>query len=96
MGKALFNDRVQCLKEAQAISRCTAKASRPIEVTLPDVKAAREKTWLSQDDFARLIHVSTRTVQNWEQLRHRPTGPAIALLKIVAASPELAMKSLRR
>jgi DNA-binding transcriptional regulator YiaG len=96
MDKTLFNDLVQSLKEAQAISKGTAKASRQFEMAVPDVKAAREKTGLSQDDFARLIHVSTRTLQNWEQHRRKPTGPAIALLKIVSASPELAMKSLHR
>jgi putative transcriptional regulator len=54
----------------------------------------REKTGLSQNRFAHLIGVSQRTLENWEQGRRRPAGPARALLKIVSAAPEIAVKSL--
>lgn len=53
----------------------------------PDVKAIRENTGLSQTRFAYLIGVKPKTLQNWEQRRVRPAGPARALLKIVAANP---------
>ncbi|MDD2608763.1 MAG: transcriptional regulator [Giesbergeria sp.] len=53
----------------------------------PDVKAIRERTGLSQSRFAYLIGVKPKTLQNWEQHRVRPTGPARALLKIVQANP---------
>lgn len=53
----------------------------------PDVKAIRERTGLSQTRFAYLIGVNPRTLQNWEQHRVRPAGPARALLKIVDANP---------
>ena len=39
--------------------------------------------------FARLIGVSLRTLQEWEQGRKRPSGPASALLRIVASNPEV-------
>jgi len=55
----------------------------------------REHTGLSQSRFARLIGVSTRTLENWEQGRRRPTGPARALLKIVGSDPEGAVRVLR-
>jgi DNA-binding XRE family transcriptional regulator len=32
--------------------------------------------FLSQSEFARLMRVSTKTLQNWEQHRRNPTGPA--------------------
>jgi len=35
-----------------------------------------------------------RTLQNWEQRRRRPTGPAAALLQIVANAPETALQAL--
>ncbi len=54
----------------------------------PDVKAIRERTGLSQTRFAYLIGVKPKTLQNWEQKRVRPTGPARALLRIVAANPQ--------
>jgi len=54
----------------------------------------REQTGLSQGDFAKLMRVSVKTLQNWEQQRRNPTGPATALPKIVATAPEVALKSL--
>lgn len=54
----------------------------------PDVKAIREHTGMSQTRFAFLIGVKPKTLQNWEQRRVRPTGPARALLKIVEANPQ--------
>ncbi|MDL2279826.1 helix-turn-helix domain-containing protein [Desulfovibrio sp. OttesenSCG-928-G11] len=61
-----------------------------------DVKAIREQLALSQQEFATLIQVNVRTLQNWEQKRRRPTGPAAALLKIVATAPEVALQALHR
>ncbi|SJM93566.1 XRE family transcriptional regulator [Crenothrix polyspora] len=58
------------------------------EIPEPDVKAIREQTGLSQTRFAYLIGVKPKTLQNWEQRRVRPTGPARALLKIVEANPQ--------
>lgn len=57
------------------------------EFAEPDVKAIRARTGLSQTRFAHLIGVNPRTLQNWEQCRVRPAGPARALLKIVDANP---------
>ena len=67
---------------------------RLTEVPEPDVKAIREAANVSQSDFARLIGINLRTLQNWEQRRSRPTGPARALLKIVASNPKSAIKAL--
>jgi DNA-binding transcriptional regulator YiaG len=43
-----------------------------------------------------LIPVSVKTLQNWEQDRRRPTGPAAALLSIIEYDPALAVKSIHR
>lgn len=94
MEQALFDDLVQSLKEAKAIARGEAPAARRTKIAPPDVKAVREEIGLSQVDFARLMRVSVRTLQNWEQHRRNPTGPAAALLKIVHTAPEVALKSL--
>jgi DNA-binding transcriptional regulator YiaG len=51
---------------------------------------------LSQNQFAELIQISTKTLQNWEQNRRNPTGPAAALLKIVSVAPEVAVRSLQQ
>jgi DNA-binding transcriptional regulator YiaG len=94
MEKALFDDLLQSLKEAKAISKGEAQASRRFEINNPDVRQLREQVGLSQSEFAQMMRVSVKTLQNWEQHRRNPTGPAAALLKIVSTSPELAMRSL--
>ena len=94
MDKTLFEELLGSLKEAKAISMGRAKPSRRFELSAPDAKAVREQTGLSQTDFAKLMRVSVKTLQNWEQRRRNPTGPAAALLKIVSTAPELALKSL--
>ena len=55
----------------------------------PDVKAIRERTGLSQSRFAYLIGVKPKTLQNWEQGRRYPTGPAATLIRILDAHPSL-------
>lgn len=94
MDKTLFEELVGSLKEAQAIAKGRTKPSQRFVLAAPDAKAVREQTGLSQTDFARLMRVSVKTLQNWEQHRRNPTGPAAALLKIVSSAPEVAFKSL--
>jgi putative transcriptional regulator len=94
MDKALFEDLVSSLKEAKTISKRQAPASRRFEITAPDAKLVREQIGLSQSEFARLMRVSVKTLQNWEQHRRNPTGPAAALLKIMATAPTVAINSL--
>jgi putative transcriptional regulator len=95
MEDALFEDLRQSLKEAKAIAQGNAVASRRFKVSPVEVKSLREQIGLSQSEFAGLMRVSVKTLQNWEQGRRNPTGPAAALLKIVASSPEIAIKSLQ-
>ena len=94
MDKTLFEELVQSLKEAKAIAQGDRQPSRRFELKRLDVKAIREKTGLSQAQFAQLIQISTKTLQNWEQQRRNPTGPAAALLKLVADDPQFAIHSL--
>ena len=75
MEQFLFDNLVQSLKEAKAIARGESPASRRIKITPPDVKGVREKIGLSQSEFAQLMHVSIKTLQNWEQHRPHPHRP---------------------
>jgi putative transcriptional regulator len=52
----------------------------------------RAKLKLSQSAFAGLMGVSLRTVQDWEQGRRKPSGPAVALLRIAEQKPEIFME----
>ena len=49
----------------------------------------RSKLNMSQSAFAGLLGVSMRTLQDWEQGRRAPQGPAIALLRIAEQHPEV-------
>jgi len=49
----------------------------------------RTKLNMSQSAFAGLMGVSVRTLQDWEQGRREPQGPAVALLRIAEQHPEV-------
>jgi putative transcriptional regulator len=65
------------------------RAARVTKVELPAAAAARAKTGLSQQDFANLLGVSMRTLQDWEQGRREPTGAAKTLLKVATTHPKI-------
>lgn len=54
---------------------------------VPPVADVRERTGLSQSEFARLLGVSVRTLQEWEQGRRAPSGAARTLILIAAKNP---------
>ena len=56
-------------------------------INVPSVTSVRERTGLSQSRFARLLGVSVRTLQEWEQGRRAPSGAARTLLLIAQKSP---------
>jgi putative transcriptional regulator len=89
-----FAQLVSSIREAGAIKRGEKEASRRFTVTPPDIKEVREKLGVSQNQFALMIGVSPRTLQNWEQGRRRPDGPANALLRIAARDPQAVLAAL--
>jgi putative transcriptional regulator len=94
MKKELFNELLQSVKEAAAIERGAAKPSRQFEVrTANDVVRVRNKLGLPQVKFARLLGISEDTLQNWEQGRRKPAGPAKVLLKIAAKHPKIVLET---
>ena len=66
----------------------TGKVARVTEVDVPPVVVARHATGLSQAKFARLLGVSKRTLQEWEQGRRTPSGAARTLIAIAERHPE--------
>lgn len=60
----------------------------------PDVRGIRERLGLSQEAFAARFHLSLRTVQEWEQRRRVPEGPARVLLQVIDCEPEAAARAL--
>lgn len=94
MRKALFDELVTSIKQAGKIHRGEAKASRTFVFKPEDVRRIREKLHKSQSEFAQLIGVSLSTLQNWEQGRRQPQGPARALLVVAAKAPQVVAKAL--
>jgi putative transcriptional regulator len=66
----------------------TGKATRVTTVQVSTAAEARSRVGLSQREFAKLLGVSVRTVQDWEQGRREPSGAARTLLRIAAQNPE--------
>ena len=94
MKKKDFDELLLSVKQAGKISKGTMKASRKFSYATPDVKEIRDKLQLSQNEFAHMIGVSENTIQNWEQGRRKPEGPAIALLRITSINPTAVLKAL--
>ena len=58
-------------------------------VVMSPVISARKKSGLSQTEFAKLLGVSVRTLQEWEQGRRQPSGAAKTLIAIAERRPEV-------
>jgi putative transcriptional regulator len=89
-----FGKLVASVKQAGKIKRGKLKPSRVSRFKPADIKAIRDKLGVSQSEFALMIGVSVSTLQNWEQGRRQPDGPARALLKVAAENPEAVAEAL--
>jgi len=83
MAKAKRNIGLEILEGIREIKR--GEHGRVTKV--PPVADVRERTGLSQSEFARLLGVSVRTLQEWEQGRRAPSGAARTLILIAAKNP---------
>ncbi len=72
----------------------SVRGARVTEFAEPEPRAVREATRLSQSEFAELVGVPVKTLQNWEQKRTRPAGAARALLRAIARDPRAVLKAL--
>lgn len=94
MDKNLFQGLLKGIHEAGKVKRGEISPSRVFAFTPEDIKKIRESLHLSQQEFSDLVFVSVRTLQNWEQGRRQPQGPALALLMILKNDPKHAIKAL--
>lgn len=60
-----------------------------------ELRALRHRLGLSQARFARRFGFSVDTVRQYEQGRRTPTGPAVALLRVIGADPDVVARALR-
>jgi putative transcriptional regulator len=83
-GQELGDKILQAVKEMNA-----GKVGRVTQVQLNEVAEARNKTGLTQRQFAQVLQISPRTLQEWEQGRRKPSGAAKALIQIAFRHPDI-------
>lgn len=83
MARAKRNIGLEILKGIREIKR----GEHGRVTNIPSVTSIRERTGLSQSRFAKLLGVSVRTLQEWEQGRRAPSGAARTLLLIAQKNP---------
>ena len=93
MSEELERFKRDLLKSAKQMR--SGEAARVTRVKVPEAAEARSRTGLSQEQFARLLGVSARTLQDWEQGRREPTGAAKTLLRVAYEHPEVLLKLVR-
>ncbi len=89
-----FKQLVKSVKQMGSIMRGEDVPHRRTVLGSIDVKGLRERLGLTQAEFSRMIGVSIKTLQNWEQGRREPEGPAKALLRVVEKEPQAVMNAL--
>lgn len=95
MNDEMFAELVESVREARAIMKGESEPARRFVYETPDPRQIRGDLGLTQEEFATLIGVSVRTLQNWEQGRRTPEGPARALLIVAAKRPDVVLEALR-
>lgn len=70
------------------------QAARVTKVEANEVAQARQKSGLSQTQFAEALGISKRTLQEWEQGRRSPSGAAQTLIRIAKRHPEVVREAL--
>lgn len=88
-GEVLGLKLLQSVREMKA-----SRAARITKVEPNDVAQARHKTGLSQAEFAEVLSISKRTLQEWEQGRRQPSGAAQTLIRIAKRHPDVVREAL--
>ncbi len=84
--------RADLLESVRQMRRC--EAARVTDVATTSVSDARARVGLGQEEFARLLGVSTRTLRDWERGKRAPSGAARTLIRVALRNPE-ALRDLR-
>jgi len=82
-------DLIAAMQEAAAHAQGVSEVARIHTVTVPDVRALRERLGLSQHAFANAYSIPLATLKGWEQGRRQPDATASAYLSVIARLPEL-------
>ena len=94
MDNKMFDELTESIKEGGRILRGQQDPSRVFQVDAAGVKELRESLELSQRQFASVVHVSVKTLRNWEQGIRMPDGAAAALLTAIRNDPTHVLAAL--
>ena len=75
--------------EAELLESVRQMTAGKVHAVMSPVISARKKTGLSQAEFSKLLGVSVRTLQEWEQGRRQPSGAAKTLIAIAERRPDV-------
>ena len=89
-----FKDLLTSIDQARKIHRDEMKPGRVFKFRPIFITRIRKRLHVSQSRFAHIIGVSVDTLQNWEQGRRSPAGPALALLKVAENNPKAVIEAL--
>ena len=81
----------------QAIRHQRGRRVRGLRLHVPpevDVKAVRERTGLTQEQFAAKFAISLGTLRHWERGDRKPHGTALVLLNVIAKEPKAVMRAI--
>ena len=83
----------------QAIRHQKGARVRGLKLHFPsevDVKAVRERTGLTQEEFAAKFAIRLGTLRHWERGDRRPHGTALVLLNVIAREPRAVMRAIEQ
>ena len=87
-GRDIWQEVLDSVREIQS------GKGKKVSVSLPPAARVRKASGLSQAEFAEILGVSVRTLQDWEQGRRKPSGAAATLLKIAEKNPDLLREAM--
>lgn len=89
-GRDLNAELLESIREMEAgqVGRVSV-VTRDGRVVESPVAKARLRSRLSQSQFAVLLGISVRTLQQWEQGRSSPMGAAQTLIRVAETPPEI-------
>lgn len=83
----------------QAIRHRKGKRVARLKLHVPppvDVKAVRERTGLTQEEFAATFAIGLGALRHWERGDRKPRGAALVLLNVIARDPQAVLRSVRK
>lgn len=83
----------------QAIRHRQGKKVAALKLHVPpqvDVKAVRERTGLTQEQFAATFAISLGALRHWERGDRQPRGTALVLLNVIAKDPQAVLRAVEK